>query len=116
MRGTAEGLTTGGTGFHWGKPPPCSSVPPVVKLSVAPVRNSVQEILPVQRVPLRRPEARISYDAPQFFFGCAVGDARGADDILLQHYRAHVIAAEAQSHLADFQPLRHPTGLYVQKI
>src|SRR6266404_7802054 len=77
---------------------------------------SIQEILPIQRVPLRRTKARIAYDAPQLFFGCAVVHTRGADDVLLQHHGAHVVAAEAQAHLADFQSLGHPTGLHVQKI
>src|SRR5208282_1460416 len=78
--------------------------------------TSVEEILPVQRVPLRRTEACIAYDAPQLFFGCAVGHACGADNVLLQHHRAHVVAAEAQAHLADFQSLGHPAGLHVHEI
>src|SRR6266478_8777387 len=84
--------------------------------AAVPTRDSIQKILPVQRVPLRRTEARIPYDAPQLFFGCAVVDARRADDVFLKHHGAHVVAAETQAHLADFQSLRHPTGLHIQKI
>src|ERR1035441_3272468 len=80
------------------------------------LRKSVQKALPVERIPLRRTESRIAYDAPQFFFSGAVGYTGGADDVFLQHYRAHVVAAEAQAHLADFQTLRHPIGLHVQNI
>src|SRR4029077_4104226 len=76
----------------------------------------VQKILPVQRIPLRWTEARIAYDASQLFFGCAVVHACGADNVFFQHHGAHVVAAETQTHLADFQSLRHPTGLHVQKI
>src|ERR1035441_9374280 len=114
---TATNLTTGAQSCTGeGSYRLCSSVPSVVKPSVALATKSVQKILPVQRIPLRRTEARIAYDAPQFLFGCAVGHARGADHVLLQHHRAHVVAAEAQAHLADFQSLRDPTGLHVQEI
>src|ERR1035438_3073921 len=114
---TATNLTTGAQSCTGeGSYRLCSSVPSVVKPSVALATKSVQKILPVQGIPLRRTEARIAYDAPQFFFSGAVGYTSGADDVFLQHYRAHVVAAEAQAHLADFQTLRHPTGLHVQKI
>jgi len=52
--------------------------------------------------PLRRPESRIADDAAQFFFSSAIGDAGGADDVFFEHHRAYIVAAEAQSHLADF--------------
>src|SRR5579884_466736 len=61
----------------------------------------IQEVGAVERIALDRAEARIADDAAQFFFGGAVGDAGGAHDVLFEHHRAHVIAAEAQPHLAD---------------
>ncbi len=38
----------------------------------------VQEVLPIQRIPLRWPKSRVADDAAQFFFGGAVVDAGGA--------------------------------------
>ncbi len=76
----------------------------------------IQEILPIQRIPLRGPEARVADDAAQFFFGGAVGHACGSYYIFFQHHRAYVVAAEAEAHLADFQALRDPAGLHVQEV
>ena len=42
------------------------------------MQESIQKILPVERIALCWAKARIPYDAPQFFFGCAVGDSGGA--------------------------------------
>src|ERR1700690_505943 len=94
----------------------CPSVPSVVKPFVARAPNSIQKILPVQSIPLRRTKPRIAYDAPQFFFGGAVGHARSTHYVFLQHHRAHVISPKPQAHLADLQSLRHPTRLHVQEI
>src|SRR5258708_35915880 len=63
------------------------------------VWGSVQEILPVERIPLRRPEAGIANDSAQLFLGSAIGHTRGAHYIFLEHYRAHIVAAEAQAYL-----------------
>ncbi len=76
----------------------------------------VQEELPVERIPLRRPEACIANDSAQLFFCRAVGHAGGSHYIFFQHHRADIVAAEAQAHLADFQALRDPTGLHVQEV
>jgi hypothetical protein len=62
----------------------------------------VQEVLPIQRIPLRRPEAGVADDAAEFFFGRAVGHACGSYYVFFQHHRAYVVASEAQAHLADF--------------
>ena len=71
---------------------------------------------PIERVALRGLEAGVADDAAQLFFGGAVGDAGGAHHVLFQHDRAHVVAAEAQAHLADFQTLRHPARLHVHEV
>src|ERR1700685_3512727 len=76
----------------------------------------IQEVLPVQRIPLRRPEARVADDAAQLFFCRAVGHACGSYYVFFQHHRAYVVAAEAEAHLADFQALRYPTGLHVEEV
>src|SRR6266496_4033655 len=62
----------------------------------------VQEVLPVERVALRRTEASIADDPPQLFFGRAIGHARRAHYVFLEHHRANIVAAEAQAHLAYF--------------
>src|SRR5580658_8064305 len=91
---------------------PAGTKAPRTKKQTASKRfKSVQKILPVQRIPLRRTETRISYDAPQLFFGGAIVYTGGADDVLFEHHRAHVVAPEAQAHLADLQSLRYPAGL-----
>jgi hypothetical protein len=76
----------------------------------------VQEVLAVQRVALGWAEAGVADDAAQLFFGGAVGYACGSYYIFFEHYRAYVVAAEAQAHLADFQALRDPTGLHVEEV
>ncbi len=68
----------------------------------------VQKILPIQRIPLRRPESRVANNPAQFFFRRAVIHAGGADYVFFQHHRADVVAAEAQAHLTDFESLRNP--------
>jgi hypothetical protein len=76
----------------------------------------VQEVLPIEGVALGGAEARIADDAAQLFFGGAIVHARGSDYIFFQHHRPHVVAAEAEAHLADFQALRHPARLHIQEI
>src|SRR5438309_5934372 len=78
--------------------------------------RSIQEVRPVQRVPLRRLKPRITNNAAQLFFSSAVGHAGGANDVFFEHHRADVVAAEAQAHLADFQSLGNPAGLHIEKI
>src|SRR5271165_2985205 len=79
-------------------------------------KASVQKELRIQRVPLRRTEAGIADDAAQLFFGSAVAHTGGAHHVLLNHHRANIVAAEAQSGLADLQPLRHPARLHVLEV
>src|SRR6059036_2856887 len=62
--------------------------------------TSIQEIRSIQGISLRGPEARIAYDAAQFFFGCAIIHSRRPDHILFQHHGTNVVSAEAQTHLA----------------
>jgi hypothetical protein len=47
--------------------------------------RSVQKVLPIQRIPLRRPESRIADDAPQLFFCRAVRHACGSYYVFFQH-------------------------------
>jgi hypothetical protein len=68
----------------------------------------VEEIGPVQRVALLGDEAGVADDAAQFLFAGAVVGAGGGDHVLFDHDAAHVVAAEAQAHLAGLQTLRHP--------
>src|SRR5258708_6884430 len=76
----------------------------------------VEEVLPIQRIALRRTESRIADDAAEFFFSRAVRHACGSYYVFFQHHRAYVVAAEAEAHLADFQALRDPTRLHVQEV
>ena len=46
----------------------------------------VQEILAVQRIPLRGTETRVTDDPPQLFLGRAVGDTGCSHNVLLQHH------------------------------
>src|ERR1017187_3641134 len=48
-----------------------------------------------------------SSDAAEFFFAGPVMGAGGGNDVLFDHDAAHVVAAEAQTHLARLQTLRH---------
>ena len=64
--------------------------------AAATVRDDlVQEILPVQRIPLGWTEAGVADDSAQFFFCRAVGDAGGAHHVFFQHHRPDIIAPEA---------------------
>ena len=45
----------------------------------------VQEILTIQRIPLRGPEACVADDSPQLFFRSAIRDASGPDYVFFQH-------------------------------
>src|ERR1700751_933316 len=67
-----------------------------------PAKNLVQEIRPIKCIPLYWPEARVADDTAQFFFCSAVGHACRSHHIFFQHDRAHVVASEAQSELANF--------------
>src|SRR5713101_10200993 len=80
------------------------------------VEQLVQEILPVKRIALRRPEPGIADHVAQFFFRGAIGYARRTHNVFFDHDRAYVIAAKTQSELADFEPVCDPTRLYVLKI
>jgi hypothetical protein len=66
-----------------------------------PFYHSIQKILPIQRIPLRRTEPRIANNPSQLFFGRAVGHARRPHNVFLEHDGTHIIAAEPQPHLAD---------------
>jgi hypothetical protein len=61
----------------------------------------VQEVLPIQRVPLCRPEAGVADNSAQLFFRDAVGYACGSYYVFFKHHRAYVVAAEAQACLED---------------
>ena len=76
----------------------------------------VQEVLPIQRIPLRGPESRVANDAAQLFFGRAIRHTRGSYYVFFEHHRAYVVAAEAQAHLADFEALRDPARLHVEEV
>ena len=52
----------------------------------------------------------------RFLLGRAVGHSGGADDVFFEHHRAHVVSAEAQAELTDFQSLRHPARLHVLEV
>jgi hypothetical protein len=58
---------------------------------------SIQEIRPIQRIPLHRLKPRVADDAAQLLFCGAVGHAGGADYVFFQHYGSDVVAAEAQA-------------------
>ncbi len=77
---------------------------------------SIQEILPIQRIPLRGPKSRIADNPPQLFFRGAVVHTGGSHYVFFQHDGAYVVAAEAEAHLADFQALRDPARLHIQKV
>src|ERR1035441_9817001 len=77
---------------------------------------SVQEIGAVQCVALLRDKAGIADDAAEFLFAGPVMGAGGGDDVLFDHDTAHVVAAEAQTHLARLQTLRYPTGLHILEV
>jgi len=64
-------------------------------------RLLVHEVLVIQRVALGGAEAGVADDAAQLLFRGAVGDAGGAHHVLLKHHRTDVVAAEAQTELAD---------------
>src|ERR1700722_2892435 len=81
-----------------------------------PQRTLIQEVLAIQRISLRGAKAGVADDAAEFFFGGAIVDAGGADYILFKHHRADVVAAEAQSHLEDFESLCDPTRLHIQEV
>ena len=76
----------------------------------------IQKILPIQCIPLRRTESRIANNPPQLFFCRAIRHARGTHHIFLKHDGTNIIPAKTQSHLADFQSLRHPARLHVEKV
>src|SRR5215469_4830031 len=82
----------------------------------SPLRLLIQEICPIQGVPLHGTKPRIADDAAKFLFGGAVGYAGGAHDVFFEHDAADVVTAKAQAHLADFQALRHPTRLHVLEV
>src|SRR5271167_1798650 len=77
---------------------------------------SSQEELRVQRVALGGTESCIADDAPQLLFGGAIADAGRAHHVLLDHYRADIVATETQAGLADLQALRHPARLNILKV
>src|SRR5258707_13131927 len=68
----------------------------------------VQEVLPVQGVPLLGNKSGVADHAAQLFFRGAVGHSGRADNVFFKHHRANVIAAKAQTELTDLQALRHP--------
>ena len=74
---------------------------------------SVEEVSPVERVALLGDEARVADHAPQLFFGGLVVGARCRDDVLFDHDAANIVAAEAQSELADLQARGNPGTLDV---
>ncbi len=76
-------------------------------------RGLVEEHGAVERVALNGFESGVANDAAQLFFCGAVGSTGCFHDVLFQHDRADVIAAEAQTKLEDFQSLRDPAGLHV---
>ena len=76
----------------------------------------IQKVLPIQRISLGGAESGVADNAAQFLFRGAVGHACSPHYIFFQHHRANVVAAEAQSHLANFQALCDPTGLHIHEI
>jgi hypothetical protein len=66
----------------------------------------VQEVLPIQRIPLGRPKSRISNYAAQLFFGGAVGYACGSYYVFFQHHRAYVVAVSRTFLELPFQEVR----------
>src|SRR5271165_4320309 len=77
---------------------------------------SIQEELCVQRVALRGTESGIADDAAQLLLRSAIANAGRAHHVLLDHYRTHVVAAETQAGLADFQALCHPARLNILEV
>src|SRR5213594_1155458 len=57
--------------------------------------------------------ARVGDEAAHLGQGHPPGRARGGDDVLLHHQGPEVVRAEAQRHLADLRPHRHPRRLDV---
>src|SRR5208282_3073919 len=76
----------------------------------------VKEVGAVEGVALHGAEASVADDAAQFLFGGAVGGAGGLDYVFFEHDRADIVAAEAQTHLADLQTLGDPAGLHVGEV
>ena len=50
----------------------------------------------MQRVALHRLKSGVADGAAEFLFRRAVGHAGSTDDVFLEHYRADVVAAEAE--------------------
>src|SRR6516162_7815093 len=93
---------------------PCiASAFPLQRLSFSVL---IQEEFLVQRVTLGGTKTGIAYDASQLLFGGAIAHPGRTYDILLDHDRSNVVAAKAQSHLANFQPLCNPTRLHILKV
>src|SRR5689334_19572173 len=67
----------------------------------------------VQRVALRGDEARVGDNAPQLAFVGAVAHAGGVHHVFFDQDAAHVVRAELQSYLADFDSGREPARLDV---
>src|SRR5215475_2904277 len=88
----------------------------IVLTSLPLLEPSVQEISPVEGVALYRAEACIANNVPQLLFRGAVTHTGRANDVLLEHYGAYIVAPKAQTKLQDFETLRHPTGLNVQNV
>ena len=72
-----------------------------------------QDVGAVQRVALRGNIACVGDDAAKLGFIRAVADACRVHNIFFDQYAAHVIGAELQSDLADFDSGREPARLNV---
>src|SRR5215210_211271 len=65
---------------------------------------------------LGRPEAAPLDDAPELLLGGAVLRPRLFDDVLLDHYRTHVVAPGVQRYRGGLHRLGDPTGLDVRHV
>src|SRR6266568_7008903 len=76
----------------------------------------IQEVSAIERIALDRTEPRVGDQAAELLLGRGIGYPGGAHHVLLDQDAAHVVAAEAQSDLADFMARGEPGGLHVQDV
>src|SRR5882724_1702661 len=76
----------------------------------------IQEIRAIECVALGRFEPGVPDNSAELFFRGAIRYTRGTYHIFFEHDRSDVVAAEAQTHLTDFQSLGHPARLHIQEV
>src|SRR5205823_3671655 len=83
---------------------------------IRPKERALIDVAFVEGRALAGNKAGVFNDPSKLSVVCTIFRAGGADDVLLDHDASHVVHAESQPHLSDFQADRKPGHLNIGKV